>query len=63
MIVDLPHPLIPDLKLLGLPIKLSAAPGSIRLPPPLKGQHTEEVLQDLAYSTADIAALRARQAI
>ena len=63
IIVDVPHPRIPDLKLLGLPIKLSDTPGSIRLPPPLKGQHTKEVLIDLGYSTADITALRARQAI
>jgi formyl-CoA transferase/CoA:oxalate CoA-transferase len=63
MIVDVPHPLIPDLKLLGLPIKLSDTPGRVRLPPPLKGQHTEEVLIDLGYSTADITALRARQVI
>ena len=63
MIVDIPHPLIPDLRLLGLPIKLSDTPGSVRLPPPLKGQHTEAVLLDLGYSTADITAFRARQVI
>jgi crotonobetainyl-CoA:carnitine CoA-transferase CaiB-like acyl-CoA transferase len=63
MIVDIPHPLIPDLRLLGLPIKLSETPGDIRLPPPLKGQHTEEVLSDLGFSTADIDAFRARQVI
>jgi CoA:oxalate CoA-transferase len=63
MIVGIPHPRIPDLKLLGLPIKLSGTPGSVRLPPPLKGQHTEEVLRDLGYSTTDIAAFRARQVI
>jgi crotonobetainyl-CoA:carnitine CoA-transferase CaiB-like acyl-CoA transferase len=63
MIVDIPHPRIPDLKLLGLPIKLSGTPGSVRLPPPLKGQHTEEVLRDLGYSHTDIADFRARQVI
>jgi crotonobetainyl-CoA:carnitine CoA-transferase CaiB-like acyl-CoA transferase len=63
MIVDIPHPLIPDLKLLGLPVKLSASPGDVRLPPPLKGQHTEEVLTDLGYSAADIRAFRERQVI
>ena len=63
MIVDIPHPLIPDLRLLGLPIKLSETPGDVRLPPPLKGQHTEAVLLDLGYSTADITAFRARQVI
>jgi crotonobetainyl-CoA:carnitine CoA-transferase CaiB-like acyl-CoA transferase len=63
MVVDIPHPLIPDLKLLGLPVKLSASPGDVRLPPPLKGQHTEEVLIDLGYSAIDIEALRERQVI
>jgi crotonobetainyl-CoA:carnitine CoA-transferase CaiB-like acyl-CoA transferase len=63
MIVDIPHPLIPDLRLLGLPIKLSETPGDVRMPPPLKGQHTEEVLADLGYSAGDITALHARQVI
>jgi crotonobetainyl-CoA:carnitine CoA-transferase CaiB-like acyl-CoA transferase len=63
MVIDIPHPLIPDLKLLGLPFKLSASPGDIRLAPPLKGQHTQEVLIDLGYSAADIEALRERQVI
>ena len=63
MIVDIPHPFIPDLRLLGLPIKLSDTPGDVRMPPPLKGQHTEEVLIDLGYNTADMAAFRARRVI
>ena len=63
MIVDIPHPLIPDLKLLGLPIKLSDTPGDVRLPPPFKGQHTEKVLNDLGYCEAEIETLRARQVI
>jgi len=63
MVVEVPHPLIPDLKLLGIPIKLSDTPGDIRLPPPLKGQHSEEVLTDLGYSEAYIKALRERQVI
>jgi crotonobetainyl-CoA:carnitine CoA-transferase CaiB-like acyl-CoA transferase len=63
MVVDIPHPLIPNLKLLGLPVKLDSSPGDVRLPPPLKGQHTEEVLTGLGYNTADIKAFRQRQAI
>jgi crotonobetainyl-CoA:carnitine CoA-transferase CaiB-like acyl-CoA transferase len=63
MIVDIPHPLIPDLKLLGLPIKLSDTPGDVRLPPPLKGQHTEDVLRDLGYHEAELKTLRERQVI
>jgi crotonobetainyl-CoA:carnitine CoA-transferase CaiB-like acyl-CoA transferase len=63
MIVDIPHPLIPDLRLLGLPIKLSETPGDICRPPPLKGEHTEEVLNDLGYSAADINGFRDRHVI
>jgi crotonobetainyl-CoA:carnitine CoA-transferase CaiB-like acyl-CoA transferase len=63
MVVDIPHPLIPDLKLLGLPIKLSDTPGEVRMPPPLQGQHTEEVLADLGYSAADIRRFRERRVI
>jgi crotonobetainyl-CoA:carnitine CoA-transferase CaiB-like acyl-CoA transferase len=63
MVVDVPHPLIPDLKLLGIPIKLSDTPGDVRLAPPIKGQHTENVLTDLGYSEADIRTLRGRQVI
>jgi crotonobetainyl-CoA:carnitine CoA-transferase CaiB-like acyl-CoA transferase len=63
MVVDIPHPLIPHLKLLGLPIKLSETPGDVRLPPPLKGQHTEDLLSDLGYREADIETFRERQVI
>jgi crotonobetainyl-CoA:carnitine CoA-transferase CaiB-like acyl-CoA transferase len=63
MVVGVPHPLIPHLKLLGIPIKLDDTPGDIRLPPPLKGQHTEAVLSDLGYGAADIERLRTHKAI
>jgi crotonobetainyl-CoA:carnitine CoA-transferase CaiB-like acyl-CoA transferase len=63
MVVDVPHPRIPDLKLLGMPIKLSATPGDVHLPPPLKGQHTEDVLTDLGYSEADIRSFQERRVI
>jgi crotonobetainyl-CoA:carnitine CoA-transferase CaiB-like acyl-CoA transferase len=63
MVQHVPHPLIPDLRLLGLPIKLGDTPGDIRMPPPLLGQHTEEVLADLGYSVAEMSALRERKAI
>jgi crotonobetainyl-CoA:carnitine CoA-transferase CaiB-like acyl-CoA transferase len=63
MIVDVPHPLIPHLKLLGIPIKLSDTPGDIRLPPPLKGQHNEDILQELGYTAAEIRLFRERQVI
>ena len=59
MIVENEHPVAGKVQLVGVPVKLSATPGSIRTPAPLLGQHTDEVLrQYLGMAEADIAALR-----
>ena len=53
------HPLKPDLRLIASPVRLSRTPASYDLPPPLIGQHTDEVLRDWLDMDADaIAALR-----
>ena len=44
---------------LGCSVVLSATPVSYRLPSPLLGQHTEDILNSLGYSSADVARLRA----
>ncbi len=47
--------------LVGNPIKMSETPVEYRLPPPLLGEHTDEVLQEAAGLSADeIADLRAQ---
>lgn len=42
---------------LGIPVKLSRTPGSVRSPAPALGQHSFEVLQELGYSPHEIEAL------
>jgi crotonobetainyl-CoA:carnitine CoA-transferase CaiB-like acyl-CoA transferase len=53
------HPVHPDLRLVASPMKLGATPVRTDLPPPLLGQHTEQVLQELlGWDAARIAQLR-----
>lgn len=50
-------------KQVGPGIKLSATPGSIRTMPPSLGQHTDEILRELAYKEKEIKELRQKGAI
>jgi formyl-CoA transferase len=56
MIVELEHPVRGRYVTVGNPIKLSASPTTVR-PSPLLGEHRHEILTELGYSEADIAAL------
>ena len=59
MVTTWPHPIQPALNLVSSPIKLSATPVRTDLPPPLLGQHTEEVLRTvLGYADTQIGALK-----
>ncbi len=42
-----------------LPVTLTRSGGGIRQPPPRAGQHTDEILASVGYSSEEIAALRA----
>jgi len=59
MVVEIEHPVAGMLKMLGTPLKLSAQPASIRRPPPVLGQHTDEILAQAGYPANRIAELRA----
>jgi formyl-CoA transferase/CoA:oxalate CoA-transferase len=64
MIEEVDHVTAGLIKILGVPIKLSDTPGTVRQPPPTLGQHTESILQgDLGMTTAEIAELRARSVV
>lgn len=59
--VPLPHPLAGTVPLVGTPIRMSASPPAVDRGPPLLGEHTEQVLRELAgVDAAGVAALRGR---
>ena len=60
MVVDIQHPTLGNIRQVGIAIKLSDTPGSIRSAAPTSGQHTDAVLKDLGLGADEIAALRGK---
>jgi len=59
--VDFPG--LPTAPIAATPVKLHTTPGSVRRRPPMLGEHTDEVLSELGYSKAEIAALKKEGAV
>ena len=59
MVLEMDHATGGPMKVIANPVKLSETPADYRLPPPVLGQHTDEVLGTrLGMTAAEIAALR-----
>jgi len=64
MLVQVDHPTAGELRMAGIPVKFSQTPASIRLPPPLLGQHTEEILSSwLGMKSDDIQQLKTKKIV
>ena len=63
MTVQMPHPQAGSVHLVASPMKFSATPVQYRMPPPLLGEHTAQVLGEFGIDAAAIAALREAGAI
>jgi formyl-CoA transferase len=61
-IVEVDHPVRGKYLTVGNPIKLSDSPTDVKRSP-LLGEHTDEVMAELGYSSEQISALRAAGAI
>jgi len=59
MVHVLQHASAGAVQVLGVPVKLSATPGAVRLPPPALGEHTDAILtRDLGLASSQVAAMR-----
>ena len=63
MIAAVEHAAAGMVKVLGPPLKMSDAPATVRRAPPVLGQHTVNVLQELGFGPEDIEALRRERVI
>lgn len=64
MLMEVEHPTAGTVRMAGIPVKFSATPASVRLPPPLLGEHTEEVLASwLGLGDKEIAELKRKNVI
>lgn len=63
MVVEMEHSKINKVKMVGNPIHFGDCAIQYRLPPPLLGQHNDEILQQIGYSQDDIKMLKEKGVI
>jgi glutaryl-CoA transferase len=64
MVIEEPHAKAGSVRMVASPLKIPTAPTTVRLPPPLLGEHTDEILRELlGYDEGVIQNLRADQVI
>jgi crotonobetainyl-CoA:carnitine CoA-transferase CaiB-like acyl-CoA transferase len=63
MIERVAHPRLGEIPVVGTPVKFSRMKAGVRRAAPQQGQHTDEILAEYNYSSADITALRAKKVV
>jgi formyl-CoA transferase len=64
MLIEVDHPTAGKVRMAGIPVKFSVTPAAVRMPPPLLGEHNDEILKTwLGMSTASIDELKKEKVI
>ncbi len=54
MVIEFDHPTVGRMRQVGFPYKLERTPAQLRYPPPLFGQHTDEVLAEIGVAPDEL---------
>ncbi|OJJ60103.1 hypothetical protein ASPSYDRAFT_57558 [Aspergillus sydowii CBS 593.65] len=63
MVQTIAHPACGPIKVISPPVKYSRAEPSVRRPPPLLGEHTDEILGEIGFSQGEIQELRGEKVV
>ena len=64
MLMEVEHPTAGKVPMAGIPVKFSVTPASVRMPPPLLGEHNSEILKNwLGMSAGEIEELKREKII